>query len=195
MYSLNMPVARVRAKMREEFERHRYVNNLSVVDVLIGQSNMEFQVRLRDSQKELRACPSFWKLVRTIEKQSADIGLAQETLNFWKQLTHVMKYFRKEEDPSAALPKNFIGGFLEVRRCSLAVGQSIDEKNRDEIKLFALTVPWQTVHSPDHEAARRHYAGKTARFITTKVPAAVPLKVQTRPSQSRTSQSQYRTPQ
>lgn len=45
MYSLNMPVARVRAKMREEFERHRYVNNLSVVDVLIGQSHMEFQVR------------------------------------------------------------------------------------------------------------------------------------------------------
>lgn len=39
----------------------------------------------------------------------------QETLNFWKQLTHVLKYFRAEEDPKAALPKNFIQGFLEVR--------------------------------------------------------------------------------
>ena len=46
MYSLNMPVARIRAKMREEFEKHRFVNNLQAVDVLIMQSHMEYQVRL-----------------------------------------------------------------------------------------------------------------------------------------------------
>ena len=80
MYSLNMPVATVRAKVREEFEKHRYVNNIQAVDVLISQSHMEFQ----------------------------------ETLNFWKQLSQVMKYFRKEEDPTARLPKNFMQGFLEV---------------------------------------------------------------------------------
>lgn len=39
---------------------------------------------------------------------------AQETLNYWKQLNHVMKYFRVEEDPKARLPQNFISGFLEV---------------------------------------------------------------------------------
>merc|ERR1711988_1864913 len=39
----------------------------------------------------------------------------QETLNFWKQLTHVLKYFRAEEDPKARLPKNFIQGFIEGR--------------------------------------------------------------------------------
>ena len=38
----------------------------------------------------------------------------QETLNYWKQLTHVLKYFRTEEDPKAKLPSNFIGGFLAV---------------------------------------------------------------------------------
>ncbi|ETN40814.1 uncharacterized protein HMPREF1541_05094 [Cyphellophora europaea CBS 101466] len=81
MYSLNMPVATVRAKVREEFEKHRYVNNIQAVDVLISQSHMEFQ----------------------------------ETLNFWKQLSQVMKYFRKEEDPTARLPKNFMQGFLEGR--------------------------------------------------------------------------------
>lgn len=75
-----MPVAQIRAKMREEFEKHRYVNNLQATDMLIAQSHMEFQ----------------------------------ETLNFWKQLSHVMKYFRKEEDPTARLPKNFMQGFLEV---------------------------------------------------------------------------------
>ena len=43
-----------------------------------------------------------------------NIDKPQETLNYWKQLTHVLKYFRSEEDPKSALPKNFIQGFLEV---------------------------------------------------------------------------------
>ncbi len=38
----------------------------------------------------------------------------QETLNFWKQINHVMKYFREEENPTARLPQNFMQGFLEV---------------------------------------------------------------------------------
>jgi len=45
MYSLNMPVSAVRTKIRQEFERHRYVNQLQVVDVLLFQSHAEFQVR------------------------------------------------------------------------------------------------------------------------------------------------------
>jgi len=81
MYSLGKPVAEIRTKMRQEFERHRYVKQLQVVDMLLFQSHAEFQ----------------------------------ETLNYWKQLSHVMKYFRAEEDPSAKLPKNFISGFLEGR--------------------------------------------------------------------------------
>jgi len=44
MYSLNMPVSALRTKMREEFERHRYVNALPVVDVLLFQSHSEYQV-------------------------------------------------------------------------------------------------------------------------------------------------------
>lgn len=39
-------------------------------------------------------------------------------MNYWKQLNHVMKYFRPEEDPKAKLPRNFISGFLEVWRSS-----------------------------------------------------------------------------
>ncbi|KKY21974.1 putative nadh-ubiquinone oxidoreductase b14 [Phaeomoniella chlamydospora] len=81
MYSLNMPVSSIRTKVREQFERHRYVNQLKVVDVLLFQSHAEYQ----------------------------------ETLNYWKQLNHVMKYFRKEENPQVSLPKNFVSGFLEGR--------------------------------------------------------------------------------
>ena len=40
--------------------------------------------------------------------------MAQETMNFWKQISHVLKYFRAEEDPKARLPNNFVQGFLEV---------------------------------------------------------------------------------
>lgn len=46
MYSLNMPVSKIRTKVRQEFEKHRYVNHLQAVDVLLQQSQAEFQVRL-----------------------------------------------------------------------------------------------------------------------------------------------------
>ncbi|KAF2012431.1 NADH dehydrogenase, alpha subcomplex, subunit 6 [Aaosphaeria arxii CBS 175.79] len=81
MYTLNLPVSTLRTKVRQEFERHRYVNQLKTVDVLLFNSHQEFQ----------------------------------ETLNFWKQISHVLKYFRAEEEPNAHLPKNFINGFLEGR--------------------------------------------------------------------------------
>ncbi|ORX96285.1 hypothetical protein BCR34DRAFT_578760 [Clohesyomyces aquaticus] len=81
MYTLSMPVSTIRTKVRQEFERHRYVNQLPTVDVLLFNSHQEYQ----------------------------------ETLNYWKQLSHVLKYFRTEEEPKARLPNNFINGFLEGR--------------------------------------------------------------------------------
>lgn len=45
MYTLNMPVSTIRTKMRQEFERHRYVSKLKTADVLIYKSHAEFQVR------------------------------------------------------------------------------------------------------------------------------------------------------
>ena len=45
MYSLNMPVSAIRTKIRQEFERHRYVTKLKTVDVLLFNSHQEFQVQ------------------------------------------------------------------------------------------------------------------------------------------------------
>lgn len=45
MYSLNIPVSALRTKVRQEFERHRYVSQLPVVDMLLFQSHSEYQVR------------------------------------------------------------------------------------------------------------------------------------------------------
>lgn len=50
MYSLNMPVSAIRTKMRQEFERHRYVSQLKTTDVLLFNSHQEFQVRDRESE-------------------------------------------------------------------------------------------------------------------------------------------------
>ena len=54
MYSLNMPVSAIRTKMRQEFERHRYVAQLKTVDVLIFNSHQEFQVRTMISRHARR---------------------------------------------------------------------------------------------------------------------------------------------
>jgi len=39
----------------------------------------------------------------------------KETMNYWKQEPHIMKYFRAEEDPTASVPKSWMKGFLEVK--------------------------------------------------------------------------------
>lgn len=46
MYSLGIPVSGIRTKVRQEFEKHRYVQQLSAVDVLLYKSHAEFQVRI-----------------------------------------------------------------------------------------------------------------------------------------------------
>src|SRR5271170_4651198 len=43
-YALVIPVSAVRSRIRQEFERHRYVQELSVIDVLIFKGTAEYQV-------------------------------------------------------------------------------------------------------------------------------------------------------
>ncbi|KAJ1643617.1 ndufa6 NADH-ubiquinone oxidoreductase subunit [Dispira simplex] len=75
MYQLSMPMSVVRAKIREEFEKNRYVSDLKTIDVLITKGQMEYQ----------------------------------ETLNAWKQPSHLMNYFIKDEaDPK---PVTFLEKF------------------------------------------------------------------------------------
>jgi len=46
MYSVPHPVSAIRTRMRQEFERNRFVNKLPVIDVLLMKSNADYQVRL-----------------------------------------------------------------------------------------------------------------------------------------------------
>jgi NADH dehydrogenase (ubiquinone) 1 alpha subcomplex subunit 6 len=43
-YALVIPVSAVRSRIRQEFERHRYVQELPVIDVLLFKGLAEYQV-------------------------------------------------------------------------------------------------------------------------------------------------------
>ncbi|RYP62368.1 hypothetical protein DL769_007325 [Monosporascus sp. CRB-8-3] len=43
MYNIPFPVSALRTRVRQEFERNRFVNKLNVVDVLLMQNNAEYQ--------------------------------------------------------------------------------------------------------------------------------------------------------
>ncbi|CCE83370.1 Piso0_003945 [Millerozyma farinosa CBS 7064] len=43
IYELDMPVSNVKTKIRQEFERHRFVQDLGVNNVLLMKGQMEFQ--------------------------------------------------------------------------------------------------------------------------------------------------------
>jgi len=45
MYSVPLPVSVIRTRIRQEFERHRFVNKLPVVDVLVTKGHIDYQVR------------------------------------------------------------------------------------------------------------------------------------------------------
>ncbi|KAF3169180.1 hypothetical protein TWF225_011422 [Orbilia oligospora] len=81
LYLMDIDVAAVRSKIRQEYERHRHVKDIGTVDVLLMKNQMEFQ----------------------------------ETMNYWKQLPHLMNYFRSEQEPNSHIPKNFMDNFLQGR--------------------------------------------------------------------------------
>lgn len=45
MYNVPMPISMLRTRIRQEFERNRYVDKIPVVDVLLFKSHAEYQVR------------------------------------------------------------------------------------------------------------------------------------------------------
>lgn len=79
LYELDIPVGALRAKIRQEFEKHRHVQDLGVRDVLLAKGHMEYQ----------------------------------ETMNVWKQTTHIYRYFTEEEAPPK--PTTFLDKFYEGR--------------------------------------------------------------------------------
>lgn len=52
MYNIPFPVARIRTRMRQEFERQRYTDKLPVVDVLLSKHAADYQVRIFNLNSE-----------------------------------------------------------------------------------------------------------------------------------------------
>lgn len=82
LYELDLPVASVRTKIRQEFERNRYQKDINITNVLYAKGQMEFQ----------------------------------ELVNFWKQNSHVMRYFENHDEPKfvkGASQGSFASKFLK----------------------------------------------------------------------------------
>jgi hypothetical protein len=105
----------------------------------------------------------------------ADTRVLQETLNYWKQLPHILKYFRAEEDPNARRPQNFMSGFLEV--CFFLLHLVLMTNISPGSQLNALSSFHSPVHIPmnldqtpqfslPRRRAMRHYFPRNYQFMT-----------------------------
>ncbi|EGF82234.1 hypothetical protein BATDEDRAFT_7145, partial [Batrachochytrium dendrobatidis JAM81] len=62
IYKLDITSRTLRARIRQEFEKHRFVTDLQVIDILLFKGRTEYE----------------------------------ETMNFWKQKSHVMRFFSND---------------------------------------------------------------------------------------------------
>lgn len=69
-YDLDIPASQVKTKIRQEFERHRYVNDLAIKNVLYMKSQMEFQELV-----------NFWKQQCHVMKYFEDFDYYSSTSN------------------------------------------------------------------------------------------------------------------
>lgn len=81
MYSLNKPVSELRTKIRQEFERQRYVSQLPAVDMLLFQSHSEYQVCIF---RYFLAVVVFNHII-----QHEGVSYASEGFTPWWWLTHI----------------------------------------------------------------------------------------------------------
>lgn len=74
IYELDMPVSNVKTKIRQEFERQRFVNDLGVRNVLVMKGQMEFQELI-----------NFWKQQCHVMKYFDDLSPYQTESNDFVQ--------------------------------------------------------------------------------------------------------------
>lgn len=65
MYSVPLPTSVIRTRLREQFEKHRFVDKLPVVDVLLFQSHAEYQVLQPSAELLTNVCTRTEELMRS----------------------------------------------------------------------------------------------------------------------------------
>ena len=80
LYSLDVSSRQIRNRVRQEFEKNRYISDIKIIDRLLFKGRQELE----------------------------------ETMNQWKQKTHVMRYF-KEDTYAPPKPQTFLEKFYTGR--------------------------------------------------------------------------------
>ena len=76
-YHLDLKSSEIKAKIRQEFEKNRFVNDLKIIDILLFKGRTEYE----------------------------------ETMNMWKQKTHVMRYFDGQDSRETRQSSDFLDKF------------------------------------------------------------------------------------
>ncbi|KAI5820015.1 NADH-ubiquinone oxidoreductase 14.8 kDa subunit [Pyronema omphalodes] len=100
--------ARVIKSYRDWYRAAPEIVNLYVLEV----DTPQVRTKIRQEFERNRNVKQLPVVDMLITKSNMEF---QETMNYWKQITQIMKYFRTEEDPRAHVPKDFMTGFLEGR--------------------------------------------------------------------------------
>jgi hypothetical protein len=119
-YGLVIPVSAVRSRIRQEFERHRYVKELAVIDVILFKGQAEYQVpqitfppQRYTGANIVSGDDEFLEVLSQFLLLLHFLGDYFIMLTWIRQTTHVMQYFRDIEEPRSRTPTDFVGKFLD----------------------------------------------------------------------------------
>lgn len=119
--------------------------------------------------------------------------ITQETMNFWKQTTHIMSYFKEENfRGDKRLPNSFMTGFLEVSLSQNGYGhgrarrehQGQEQGDQGHPEIFDAVSRWIANHIFNRAATKS--AGRIrARVHKYTIPKNISAKVTRKPRPNR----------
>ncbi|KAK9893460.1 NADH dehydrogenase, alpha subcomplex, subunit 6 [Cystobasidium minutum MCA 4210] len=87
LYAANIPATAIRAKIRQRYEKNKYVDDLQAVDILLAKSYMDYQETL-----------NAWKMDSHLMRMFNDEEIPPQPVAF------LDKFYYSRDDPEAVQP-------------------------------------------------------------------------------------------